>query len=323
MPSDIAPKIRRLADQGIFIGTSSWKYAGWIGDIYSAARYETRGKFSKAKFEATCLEEYAETFPVVGGDFSFYQFPSDAFWAKLFASAPAGLKFGFKVPEEVTCPKWPTHARYGARGGMENPNFLDPDVFARLFHEALLPFGRTACYIFEFGTLPKSLFADVGAFTTRLNHFLGALPTGPRYSVEIRNADFLHPEYFAMLRAHNVAHVFNAWTRMPELHRQLAIDGAHTADFTVTRALLRYGRSYETAVKAFEPYDRIQDPYPESHEALLALIQTSLGQRRPAYIFVNNRLEGNAPGTIRGVIDLVEQAHTRANQHPAPPGLTP
>jgi hypothetical protein len=43
-----------------------------VGSIYSQDRYLTRNKFSKAKFEANCLSEYAETFPVVGGDFSFY-----------------------------------------------------------------------------------------------------------------------------------------------------------------------------------------------------------------------------------------------------------
>jgi hypothetical protein len=60
---------------------------------------------------------------------------------------------------------------------------------------------------------------------------------------------------------------------MPELHRQLDIDLAFTADFTVTRALLRYGRTYEASVNAFEPYERIKDPYPEAHEALRTLIQ--------------------------------------------------
>ena len=186
MPSDLAPKLRSLADRGVFIGTSSWKYPGWIGDIYTGSKYETRGRFSKAKFEETCLTEYAETFSVVGGDFSFYQFPSDSFWAKLFASAPAGLRFGFKVPEEVTCAKFPTHPRYGVRKGMKNHNFLDAEVFTRLFHEPLQAFDRTACYIFEFGTLPKSLFANVGDFAARLDKFLAALPPGPRYSVEIR-----------------------------------------------------------------------------------------------------------------------------------------
>ena len=101
-------------------------------------------------------------------------------------------------------------------------------------------------------------------------------------------------------------HVVNAWTRMPELQRQVAMEGAYTAPFTVTRALLRYGSSYEIAVKSFWPYERIQDPYPESHDVLRTLIQKSLGQRRPAYIFVNNRLEGNAPGTTRGLVDSLE-----------------
>lgn len=306
MASDLAPKLRSLAERGVYIGTSSWKYPGWMNDVYTPARYETRGKFSKAKFEASCLNEYAETFPVVGGDFSFYQFPSDAFWAKLFASAPAALNFGFKVPEEVTCAKWPTHARYGARAGMENLNFLSAEAFTRLFHEPLGPFDRTAAYIFEFGTLPKSLFADMGAFAARLDKFLSALPVGPRYSVEIRNPEFLHNEYFAMLKAHGAAHVFNAWTRMPDLSRQVAMEEAYTAPFTVTRALLRFGRTYDQSVAAFEPYDRVQDPVPETRDALRALIQKSLGERRPAFIFVNNRLEGNAPGTIRGVLELLD-----------------
>jgi hypothetical protein len=72
----LAPKLRALADQGVYFGTSSWKYEGWVGSIYTADRYLTRGKFSTKKFEAECLAEYAATFPVVGGDFSFYQFPS-------------------------------------------------------------------------------------------------------------------------------------------------------------------------------------------------------------------------------------------------------
>ena len=32
---------------------------------------------------------------------------------------------------------------------MENHNFLDADVFTRLFHEPLQAFDRTACYIFS------------------------------------------------------------------------------------------------------------------------------------------------------------------------------
>src|SRR5258708_30452324 len=166
---------------------------------------------------------------------------------------------------------------------MENSNFLSAEAFTRLFHEPLGPFDRTAAYIFEFGTLPKSLFSDMGAFAARLDKFLSALPRGPRYSVEIRNPEYLHSEYFAMLRSHGTAHVFNAWTRMPEISRQVAMEEAYTAQFTVTRALTRVGASYEETVNAYEPYDRVQYPLPETREALRALIQRSLGERRPAF----------------------------------------
>src|SRR5436305_4352944 len=84
----LAPALRSLAERGVYFGTSSWKYEGWLGSIYSEDRYRTRGRFSRKKFEAECLGEYAETFPAVCGDFSFYQFPSADSWARTFGSAP-------------------------------------------------------------------------------------------------------------------------------------------------------------------------------------------------------------------------------------------
>ena len=90
---------------------------------------------------------------------------------------------------------------------------------------------------------------------------------------------------------------------MPALAEQIAMAGALTTDFAVVRALLRPGRAYEDAVTQFTPYDRIRDENPEAREALRALIRRMREERRAAYIFVNHRLEGNAPETIRAVID--------------------
>src|SRR5688572_12128003 len=120
----LAPALRTLAERGVYFGTSSWKYEGWLGSIYTPERYITRGKFSRKKFEAECLREYAETFPVVGGDFSFYQFPTAEFWTGLFSRTPASFTFGLKAPEEVTVKRWPGHARYGPRAGTANEHFL-------------------------------------------------------------------------------------------------------------------------------------------------------------------------------------------------------
>lgn len=300
----LSDRLRALAREGVFIGTSSWKYEGWIGQIYSRDRYLTRGRFSQKRFSDECLAEYAETFPVVCGDFSFYQFPSPDYWRKLFASAPERLQFAFKAPEDITVKQFPKHPRYGPKAGDENPSFLDSEFFQTGFLDLLQPYrSRVATLILEFGNFPKYCYPDAGAFLNALEPFLGALPAGFRYAVEIRNAEFLAPEYFACLRKHRIAHVFNAWTRMPEIGSQLHLKEAYTADFTVARALLRHGRAYEQAVEKFAPYRHVQDPNPETRDALRGLIGRARERHEPSYIFVNNRLEGNAPETIEAVID--------------------
>jgi uncharacterized protein YecE (DUF72 family) len=154
--------------------------------------------------------------------------------------------------------------------------------------------------------MSKKAMPGLDAFLPQLNRFLAALPEEWRYSVEVRNPEYLESEYFDCLRAYNVAHVLNAWTRMPELSTQVAMPEIHTADFTVVRALLRYGRTYEQAVKSFEPYREVQDPNPSAREALRALIERAKRLKQSAYVFVNNRLEGNAPGTIDAVIEDLE-----------------
>ncbi len=300
----LAGKLRGLAARDVFFGTSSWKYEGWLGEIYSKERYVERGRFSQKKFEAECLREYAETFSVVGGDFSFYQFPSPSYWQKLFDETPATLRFGLKVPEEITVPRWPGHARYGTRAGTANKGFLDHELFHEQFTWPLERYrDRVAVMIFEFGTFAKSTFASPADFLARLDPFLGSVSRHFRYSVEIRNSEYLGPDYFSLLHAHNTAHVFNAWTRMPELLDQIALPDAFTADFTVVRALLKKGRAYEQAVKAFEPYKQVQEPNAGAREALRQIADRAWKTRQPAYVFVNNRLEGNAPGTIEAVAD--------------------
>lgn len=305
--SPLAERLARLAGHGVYFGTSSWKYEGWLGDIYTPERYFTRGRFSRKKFETECLAEYAETFPAVCGDFSFYQFPGEDYWRRLFAGAPPHLKFGFKVPEEITVKTWPTHARYGARGGRENTSFLDADLLGQAFLRALEPYReRVGVLIFEFGSLPKRHYENVESFSRELRAFLERLPEKWRYSVEVRNKEFLDEPYFETLRRHNTAHVFSSWTRMPELERQAAIEDAYTADFIVSRALLRHGRSYEEAVKTFQPYASVQEPNPGARDGLRKLVERARLRNQVAFLFVNNRLEGNAPGTIQAVASAAD-----------------
>lgn len=299
--ASLRERLHALAVRNIFVGGSSWKYEGWLGQVYSRARYQVRGRFSKRLFEDTCLAEYATVFPTVCGDFAFYQFPTEAFWAKLFRQTPETFRWGFKIPEQITVPVWPVHPRYGALAGRENPTFLDSGLLEQSFLHALEPYRhQTGVLIFEFGTMRDK---SVIEFVRLLDPFLGALPSGWRYAVEVRNAEFLRSEYFACLRAHDVTHVYNAWTRMPEISDQLALRESHTSDLIVSRALLRHGRSYENAVRDFAPYDRTREVNEPVRTALREIIDIARVDGRPAFLFVNNRLEGNSPATIVAITE--------------------
>jgi uncharacterized protein YecE (DUF72 family) len=300
----LAARLHALVSDHIYIGGSSWKYEGWLGQVYRRERYLSRGRFSRKLFEAECLREYAETFPTVCGDFAFYQFPTEEFWRRLFHQTPAGFRFAFKVPEQITCKVFPTHSRYGALSGKANEGFLDARMFYEMFARPLVPYrDKTALLIFEFGTFGRRSFAELGEFLDRLDPFLAALPQEFRYAVEIRNPEFLEKDYFSCLRNHHVAHVYNAWSKMPELRSQIAIPDSMTADFVVCRALLRRGRVYEEAVATFSPYMEIQDPNPEARDSMRVLIQRAREEKKMLFLYVNNRLEGNAPMTILSVTE--------------------
>src|SRR5467141_3635757 len=169
------------------------------------------------------------------------------------------------------------------------------DVYHRAFTD------HAGCFVFEFQPMRGKDLPDPARWVDDLDGFLRQLPRDVRYAVELRNRELLTDAHGAVLGRHGVAHVFNSWTEMPTLGEQLELPWTFPAPFTVARALLRPGRRYADAVKLFEPYDRIRDPQPELRQDLLRLVAEALRRRIEALILANNRLEGNAPGTIRAL----------------------
>jgi hypothetical protein len=165
--------------------------------------------------------------------------------------------------------------------------------------------------IFEFSRFSPREFERGREFGAALDQFLGGVPRGWRYGVEIRNRTFLQPEYFAMLARHGVGHVFNSWQDMPSLSEQLALPGSRTSpDFLAARLLLKPGRRYEDAVKQFNPYDRVREPYPEGRAAGVDMIHETRrgGGATKGFIYVNNRFEGNALETIAAMVERARPA---------------
>src|SRR5438132_10538225 len=116
----IKQRAAELAAKGVFIGTSSWKYEGWFGQLYNPARYEYRGKVAKTRFQRDCLSEYAEVFKTVCVDAAYYDFPRREYLQGLADQVPDGFRFGFKVTDEITTRKFPNLDRFGLRAGKPN-----------------------------------------------------------------------------------------------------------------------------------------------------------------------------------------------------------
>jgi uncharacterized protein YecE (DUF72 family) len=296
-----------LAARGAYIGASSWKYPGWCGQLYDQARYVYRGKFSEARFERLCLAEYAEVFKTVSVDAAYYKFPTASYLEGLVSQVPADFLFAFKVTDEITIKKFANLPRHGARAGQANANFLNADLFTRAFLKPCEPFRKNiGLLMFEFSKFYPADFARGRDFVEALDGFLAKLPGGWRYGIEIRNRNFLHPDYFAALARHGVTHVFNSWSDMPPVPEQMALAASRTApDTLAARCLLRPGQNYEQAVKLFSPYSEVKEPYPEGRAAGTALIAEALTSQgaKKVFIFVNNRFEGNALATIRAMLD--------------------
>jgi uncharacterized protein YecE (DUF72 family) len=299
-------KLAALAAKNVFIGTSSWKYEGWLGQLYTPSRYEYRGKVAAKRFERDCLNEYADVFKTVCVDAAYYTFPKTEYLQGLADQVPDDFRFGFKVTDEITIKKFPNHARHGTRAGQANPDFLNADRFATAFLKPCEEIrSKVGVLMFEFLRFYPSDYEHGRDFVADLDAFLAKLPKGWPYAIEMRNKAWLAPEYFACLARHGVTHVFNSWEAMPAVSEQMALPGSRTnPNLLAARFLLKPGRKYEAAVTAFQPYKQIKEPYPDARAAGAQLVSEGLAAqtKREVYIYVNNRLEGNALETIEEML---------------------
>jgi uncharacterized protein YecE (DUF72 family) len=180
--------------------------------------------------------------------------------------------------------------------------------------------------MFEFSRFYPSDYEHGRDFIADLDAFLGRLPTGWPYAIEMRNKHWLQPEYFACLAKHRVAHVFNSWAAMPPVSEQMALPGSVTnPELVPARFLLKPGRKYNKAVDEFQPYDRLREEVPEARAAAAELIQSSRWHpRRKTYLYVNNRLEGSALETVNALSRILtagkDLRSTNVQPHPSKPG---
>lgn len=302
-----AKDLSHLASQGVWIGTSSWKYPGWIGPLYSRDRYVWKGRFAQSRFERLCLMEYAEVFKTVCVDAAYYQFPSAASIQALAEAVPDDFRFAFKVTDTLTLKRFPNLPRFGTLAGQPNPHFLSAERFTESFLNPCLSLGhKLGIIIFEFSRFHPTDFTRGRDFVAALDRFFPSIPHTAHYGVEIRNASFLHPDFFQALARHHVTPVLNSWTEMPRVAEQHQVASPLHFPALAARFLLKPGRSYADAVNAFRPYDAIKETCPEARADGAKLIADAVASNgtRKAFLYLNNRLEGNALETAAAMVEL-------------------
>ncbi len=275
------------------MGTSSWSFPGWAGLVWA-------GRHAAEVLSRDGLPAYARhpLLRAAGIDRTFYAPLSAESLAMHAAQVPGDFRFLVKASQLCTFPGLRDGPGRGAP--RHNPRFLDA-AFARdaVVAPAVEGLGdRLGALLFQFPPLPRAETRDPPRFAARLAAFLEALPRGPLYAVEIRDAGLLHPDYAAALAGAGAAHGFTVHPTMPSLEAQAAIAPLERQPALVVRWMLGHGRGYEEARDLYAPFDRLAAPDPESRASIAELVRRAVRAGKEGLVIVNNKAEGSSPLSV-------------------------
>ena len=300
----------------IYLGTTSDRYAGWIGQIYSRERYTWRitrrtnvvggKKFIEEVLPVDSVEEYFEHFRVLEIDYTFYRpltekdgTPTQNY--RLLSNYRQYIKGGdrliLKVPQMISAQKFHRGKEY-----IPNTDYLNPDIFTNQFHKpALEILGDTLTgFLFEQeyqkfkDKLPEDQMAE------SLDTFFRAIPKDHRYHVELRTEAYLTPPVFEILEKHGVGQVLSHWTWLSPLWRQFSRAGNkvfNSGGDLVIRLCTPLKMRYEDAYAKAHPFDKIVEEMvqPKMIEETAKLMHKGIEMGAKVNVLVNNRTGGNAP----------------------------
>jgi uncharacterized protein YecE (DUF72 family) len=166
-----------MAIRGYYLGCPGWGVKTWVGRLFPTGTRPTE-----------LLERYAQVFNSVEGNTTFYALPAAETVARWRDQVPGEFRFCFKFPREVTHDKL----------------LIDCAGEVATFIDRVAPLGD------KLGTLLLQLPPRFdGTMVARLRGFLGGLPAGHAYAVELRHEVFFRDgpaqtEMLALLRERGV-----------------------------------------------------------------------------------------------------------------------
>jgi uncharacterized protein YecE (DUF72 family) len=186
-----------------FVGTSGWMYKDWAMRFYPP---EVKGTAQLAYF--------AQHFPTVEVNSTFYRPPSEISVQNWYARTPDNFVFAVKLHQKMT--------RYKHLLPDEETDAALDDFLRRVQHLR----EKLAVILVQ---LPPSMKLDIA----RIEHLARQVKKGEkkygqqfRLAIECRHASWFTPEYFAALRRLNIANVVidspGRWPASREITSDLA-----------------------------------------------------------------------------------------------------
>ncbi|MDX1534130.1 MAG: DUF72 domain-containing protein [Thermoplasmata archaeon] len=241
----------------IRLGTSGWDYEEWIGPFYQ-------------RRSASKLQAYAAVFDTAEINSTFYRVPSPGMVMGWTTRSPENMSFSAKVPQTVTHDRL---LRVEKGAGRELQDYCD-------LMRPLLEAGKLGVLLLQLP--PRLRFHE-----DRTRAFFEALPDPFPFAIEFRNASWMVPAAFELLREFGVAYtVVDEPLLPPEVH------------VTASIAYFRW-------------HGHGRDPWynyryrPEELEPWIPRLQETAPTVDTLYGYFNNHFHGNAPENALEVLEML------------------
>jgi uncharacterized protein YecE (DUF72 family) len=258
-----------LTDQHkIRLGACAWSFEDWRGSFYSADLPESQW-----------LEFYANYFPAVEVDSTFYAAPAQSTIQRWIEITPASFRFACKLPREIT------HTR----------RLRDCKAELNSFLRAIEPLAPKLQVILI--QLPPSFAPKDGKLALR--KFLDQLPRDLRFAIEFRHSGWHRPQFIRLLEKHRICWVWADTTPLNERNLAPFEFLPCTTDFLYLRLLGDYATKYDVDGSHVHRYEKLLWKREAALESWSLKIERHLPEVRNVWAFASNHFEGFAPETCQ------------------------
>jgi len=253
----------------LYLGTVSWSKQDWVGSFYPA-------NLKPAQF----LEAYGRSFRTVEIDSTFYSIPQRSMVAGWKDRSPEGFVFAAKIPRVIT------HQKILSDCHKELSTFLN--IMATLG-------DKLGPLLLQFPYFNKNAFASREKFDKLLRPFLGSLPKEFRFSIEIRNKNWISWDFLELLREHSVGFTLLAQAWMPSIDTLAKALDLVTGDFCYVRFM---GDRKDLESKTHK-FDRILEDKTDEMMIWIRELKKIVAKGTKTYVFLSNYYAGYGPGSAK------------------------